>query len=101
MQHNSFFWSYYIYHIFYEEVVVQYLCTAASLLCSVFLRLIEELLGLLGQPLLLSLLLLQGRLGFLTLVDLHSCKPQTQQECLQGQDVQEDGDVVQSLETDR
>lgn len=74
-----------------------FLCTAAPLLCSVFLLIINELLRLLGQPPPLSLLLLQGLLCFLTLVDLHPGERQTQQQCLQAQDVQEDGDIVQSL----
>lgn len=67
---------------------------------SVFLQVVHELLRPLGEPPLLSLLLLQSRLLLLALVDLHPGKRQTQHEGLQRQDVQEDGDVVQSLRTD-
>lgn len=67
---------------------------SCSLLCSVLLLVAYELLRLLGEPPHLSLLLLQGRVCFVTLVDLHPGERQTQQQGLQGQDVQEDGDVV-------
>ena len=73
------------------------LCAAAPLLRSVFLQVVDELLRPLGQLPLLSLLLLQGLLGFLALVDLHPGERQTQEQRLQGEDVQQDGDVVQSL----
>lgn len=66
---------------------------------SVLLQVVHQLLGLLGQPPLLHLLLLQRLLRPLTLVDLHPGKRQTQQEGLQGQDVEEDRNIVQSLET--
>lgn len=68
-----------------------------QLLCSVVLLVVYEILGLLGELLLLLLLLLQLLVQFVTLVDFHSGKPQTQHQCLQGQDVQEEGDVIQSL----
>lgn len=76
-------------------------CVAASLLCSVVFLVVNELLCLLREPPPLSLLLLQGLICFLTLVDLHPGECQTQQQCLQGEDVQEDGDVVQSLRIER
>lgn len=75
--------------------------TAAPLLCSVFLQVVEELLRLLCQLPLRFPLLLQGRICFLTLVDLHPGERQTQQHCLQGQDVQEDRDIVQNLKRHR
>lgn len=68
---------------------------------SVFFQVVDEFLRLLGQPPLLSLLLLEGSFCFLALVDLHSSEAQTQEQCLQGQDVKEKGDVVQSLRTDK
>lgn len=71
------------------------------LLGSVLLQVVEELLGLLGQLPPLSLpLFLQSLLCFFTLVHLHPREGQTQQQCLQGQDVKQEGDIVQNLGTD-
>lgn len=71
------------------------------LLCLVLLLVVDEVLDLLGKPPLLGLLLLQGLLCLLALVDLHPGERQTEQQRLQGQDVQEDGDVIQSLRRER
>lgn len=68
---------------------------------SVLLRVVNEVLGLLGQPPPLGLLLLQSRLGLLALVDLHPCEQQAKQERLQGQDVQQYRNVIQSLQRHR
>lgn len=83
-----------------QEAPVESSCPLPPSLRSVFLQVVDELLRPLGEPPLLSLPFLQGRLLLLALVDLHPGKRQTQHEGLQGQDVQEDGDVVQSLRTD-